>query len=32
VVGLAPGRLAVPLEELLTFFDKGVGATQDEDE
>jgi FkbM family methyltransferase len=25
LVGLAPGRLAVPLEELLTFFHKGLG-------
>lgn len=32
LVGLAPGRLAVPLEELLTFFDRGVGAAQDDEE
>ncbi|MFM7334320.1 MAG: FkbM family methyltransferase [Tabrizicola sp.] len=32
VVGLAPGRLAVPLEELLTFFGRGIGAIQDDDE
>jgi FkbM family methyltransferase len=32
LVGLAPGRLAVPLEELLTFFDKGIGAVQDDEE
>ena len=25
LAGLAPGRLAVPLEELLTFFHKGLG-------
>ena len=32
LIGLAPGRLAVPLEELLTFFQKGLGAPQDDDE
>lgn len=32
LVGLAPDRLAVPMEDLLTFFQKGVGAPQDEDE
>ncbi|MCU0902378.1 MAG: FkbM family methyltransferase [Tabrizicola sp.] len=32
LIGLAPGRLAIPLEELLTFFNKGVGAPQDDDE
>ncbi len=32
LVGLAPGRLAVPLEELLTFFNRGVGARQDDEE
>jgi FkbM family methyltransferase len=32
LVGLAPSRIAVPLEELLTFLHKGVDATQDEDE
>lgn len=32
LVGLAPDRLSVPLEELLTFFLRGVGASQSEDE
>ena len=32
LVGLAPDRLTVPMEDLLTFFQKGVGALQDEDE
>ena len=32
LVGLAPTRLAVPLEELLTFFQKSVGAPQDPEE
>lgn len=32
LVGLAPGHLSVPLEELLTFFNKGVGATQEDEE
>lgn len=32
LVGLAPARLAVPLEELLTFFQKGLGAPQDTEE
>lgn len=32
IVGLAPDRLSVPLEELLTFFEKGVGATPTDDE
>lgn len=32
LVGLAPGRLAVPLEELLTFFGRGIGASQNDDE
>jgi FkbM family methyltransferase len=32
LVGLAPDRLSVPLEELLTFFQKGLGATQDDEE
>lgn len=32
LLGLAPSRLSVPLEELLTFFQKGLGAPQDEDE
>ena len=27
LVGLSPGRLSVPLEELLTFFQKGLGAS-----
>lgn len=31
LVGLAPGRLAVPLEELLSFFHKGIG-DKDNDE
>ncbi len=31
LVGVAPDRLAVPLEELLTFFRKGLGATEDEE-
>ena len=31
LMGLAPGRLAVPLEDLLTFFRKGLGATEDEE-
>lgn len=32
LVGLAPGRLAVPLEELLSFFNKGIGARQEDEE
>jgi FkbM family methyltransferase len=32
LAGLAPGRLAVPLEELLTFFQRSIGAKQEEDE
>lgn len=32
LIGLAPDRLAVPLEELLTFFRKGLGAPQDDEE
>ena len=32
LAGLAPTRLAVPLEELLTFFQKGLGAPQDPEE
>ncbi|HEY6919371.1 MAG TPA: FkbM family methyltransferase [Tabrizicola sp.] len=32
LVGLAPARLAVPLEELLTFLQKALTAPQDEDE
>ncbi|WP_170972012.1 FkbM family methyltransferase [Rhodobacter sp. SY28-1] len=32
LVGLAPGRLAVPLEELLTFFNRGIGARQEDEE
>lgn len=32
LAGLAPARLAVPLEELLTFFRKGLGAPQDPEE
>jgi len=32
LVGLAPDRLAVPLEELLTFFRKGLGTPQDTEE
>lgn len=32
LVGLAPDRLSVPLEELLTFFQKNVGATQTDEE
>lgn len=32
LIGLAPSRLAVPLEELLTFFRKGVGTPQDDEE
>ena len=32
LAGLAPDRLAVPLEELLTFFQKGLGAPQDTEE
>jgi FkbM family methyltransferase len=31
LVGLAPDRLSVPLEELLTFFQKGLGATEAEE-
>jgi FkbM family methyltransferase len=31
LVGLAPGRLTVPLEELLTFFRKGVDEKADDD-
>lgn len=30
--GLAPGRLALPMEEHLTFFDNCVGAAQDDEE
>lgn len=32
LAGLAPTRLAVPLEELLTFFQKGLGTPQDPEE
>jgi FkbM family methyltransferase len=32
LVGLAPDRLAVPLEELLTFFLKGIGEPQEDDQ
>lgn len=32
LVGLAPSRLSVPLEELLTFFQKGLDAQQDTEE
>ncbi len=32
LVGLAPDRLAIPLEELLTFFRRGIGAPQDTEE
>lgn len=32
LVGIAPARLSVPLEELLTFFRKGLGAPQEDDE
>ncbi len=32
LVGLAPDRLAVPLEELMTFFRKGLGTPQDTEE
>lgn len=32
LVGLAPDQLAVPMEELLSFFQKGVGATQTDEE
>lgn len=32
LVGLAPSRLSVPLEELLTFFNKGIGAKQEDEE
>jgi FkbM family methyltransferase len=32
LVALAPGRLSVPLEELLTFFQKGIGTQQEEEE
>jgi FkbM family methyltransferase len=32
LVGLAPDRLSVPLEELLTFFQKGAAQPQDDDE
>lgn len=32
LVGLAPDRLSIPLEELLTFFRKGLGAPQDDEE
>ena len=32
LVGLAPDRLTVPLEEILTFFQKGVGAAPTDDE
>jgi FkbM family methyltransferase len=31
LVGLAPDRLAVPLEELLTFFHKGLGDKDDDE-
>jgi FkbM family methyltransferase len=31
LIGLAPARLAVPLEELLTFFQKGLGASEAEE-
>lgn len=31
LIGLAPGRITVPLEELLTFFRKSLGATEDEE-
>jgi len=30
LAGLAPGALAVPLEELLSFFNKGIGQTADQ--
>lgn len=32
LVGLAPDRLTIPLEELLTFFRKDLGAAEDEEE
>ncbi len=32
LVGLSPDRLTVPLEELLTFFQKGIGAAVQDDE
>lgn len=32
LLGLAPQRLSVPLEELLTFFQRGIGQTQDTEE
>ena len=32
LVGLAHARLAVPMEELLTFFQRGLGAAQDDEE
>lgn len=32
LVGVAPDRLSVPMEELLTFFQKGLGAHQQDDE
>lgn len=32
LVGLAPDRLTIPLEELLTFFGKGIGAAAEEEE
>jgi FkbM family methyltransferase len=32
LAALAPGHLAVPLEDLLTFFHKGIGDPLDEDE
>ena len=32
LIGLFPARLSVPLEELLAFFGRGIGAPQDEDE
>lgn len=32
LVGLSPSRLSVPLEELLTFFQKGLGVPQEEEE
>jgi FkbM family methyltransferase len=31
LIGLAPGRLAVPLEELLVFFNKGIDENEDEE-
>lgn len=32
LVGLAPNRLAMPLEELLTFLNKGIGTPQEDEE